>query len=168
MKILDLIFNNQQSNHMMPVIFSIDMVIEGESDNHPQNDTERFQERFQEHFLYSFSVEAKYMRWWERSSFINHIDYIIENQALAFFNESWQSCYTIAEEKTDDGIQHVIFLFPQPELHETPYTKTQAHIVSGWLRQALQNAQKEGQINTIFDEKLYQDYATPKMALTGY
>lgn len=156
MKIFDLIFGKKPANPVVPVIFSIDMVIDGEANNAPFDTTGRFQE----HFLYSFSVEGKHMGWWERGTFINHIDNVIEDQALHFFPEGWQSAYTIAEEETDDGILHVIFLFPQPELHETPYTRAQAHIVADWLRHALQDAQKAGQINVICDEKVQQDYAS--------
>ena len=164
MKIFNFLFGKKPANPVMPIIFSIDMVIEGETDNASQDASGGTIERFQEHLLYSFSVEGKHMGWWERGSFINRIDHTIEEQTLAFFTEGWQSAYTITEEQTDDGILHVIFLFPQPALHETPYTKTQAHIVADWLRHALLDAQKDGQINAICEERVHQDYATAGIA----
>lgn len=162
MNLLNFIFGPTKSESIQPIIFSIDMIIEDENTPTLLKDKNKAA-RFQEHFLYSFCAETPAMNWWTKSAFINHIDTMVEEESLAFFSETWQGTYTIAEEKTEHGSPHIIFLFPQPRPEDPPYSRTQAHIVATWLRKALETAKEEGQINAIADGELEEYFIAARI-----
>lgn len=110
-----------------------------------------YNERYWDNFIYSVSIKGEKMSWLKRISFVNQISNIIEDKSFSLFFEDWRSAYTIIEEKTDCGAPHVIFLFPQPEVNELPYTQEQFNTVSSWLYNAIEDAKKTYKINIVND-----------------